>query len=273
MELPLLIGGATTSRQHTAVKIAPAYAQPVVHVVDASRVVGVVSELLDPERKPTLDAENRIELQDRLRAQHAEREKTPLLPYRKALANRTPIEWRTDDVTPPPFTGARVVEPELADLRAFIDWTFFFTAWELKGRYPQILEHPGHGEAARELFEHANELLDEIVADGSMPGARRVRILARRSRGRRHRPRRRRRCSRCSASRSTTARSTIARTDRWPTSSRRADLGIADHVGGFAVTAGLGADELAKRFEADHDDYRAIMVKALADRLAEAFAE
>jgi 5-methyltetrahydrofolate--homocysteine methyltransferase len=271
LDLPLLIGGATTSRQHTAVKIAPAYEQPVVHVVDASRVVGVVSNLLDADRKPDLDARNRTE-QQRLRELHAERERTPLLPYRKALANRTSIEWRDDDVPPPPFTGLQVVEPSLAELREVIDWTFFFTAWELKGRYPQILDHPQQGEAARELFEHGNELLDTIVADGS--------IQARGVYG------------------------------FWPAQAEADDIvlddgvvfpmlrqqvdhgdddgrpnrsladfiaphdsGIADHLGGFAVTAGLGADELAKAFEADLDDYRAIMVKALADRLAEAFAE
>ena len=114
-----------------------------------------------------LDVANRAD-QERLRALHAERERTPLLPYRKALANRTPIEWREDDVPAPPFTGVRTVEPSLAELRDVIDWTFFFTAWELKGRYPQILDHPQHGEAARELFEHGNELLDTIVADGSI---------------------------------------------------------------------------------------------------------
>ena len=271
LDLPLLIGGATTSRQHTAVKIAPAYEQPVVHVVDASRVVGVVSNLLDAGRKPDLDARNRIE-QQRLRELHAERERTPLLPYRKALANRTSIEWRPDDVPPPPFTGLEVVEPSLSDLREVIDWTFFFTAWELKGRYPQILDHPQQGEAARELFAHGNELLDTIVAEGS--------IQARGVYG------------------------------FWPAQAEADDIvlddgvvfpmlrqqvdhgeddgrpnrsladfiaphdsGIVDHLGGFAVTAGLGADELAKAFEADLDDYRAIMVKALADRLAEAFAE
>jgi 5-methyltetrahydrofolate--homocysteine methyltransferase len=270
LDLPLLIGGATTSRQHTAVKIAPAYEHPVVHVLDASRVVGVVSDLLDDRRRPELDARNRAE-QQRLRELHAERERTPLLPYRKALANRTPIEWRAEDVPPPPFTGLQVVEPPLAELRELIDWTFFFTAWELKGRFPQILDHPQQGEAARELFEHGNELLDSIVADGS--------IQARGVYG------------------------------FWPAQAEADDIvldngvvfpmlrqqidhgdddrpnrsladyiapydsGIADHIGGFAVTAGLGADELAKAFEADLDDYRAIMVKALADRLAEAFAE
>ncbi|HWC69611.1 MAG TPA: methionine synthase [Actinomycetota bacterium] len=271
MSLPLLIGGATTSRQHTAVKIAPAYEQPVVHVVDASRVVGVVSDLLDDERKDGLDSRNRVD-QQRLRELHAERERTPLLPYRKALANRTPIDWRADDVPPPPFIGPRVVEPTLAELRELIDWTFFFTAWELKGRYPQILDHPQQGEAARELLDHGNELLDEIVAERSMQARGVYGFWP----------------AQAEADDIVLADGTVfpmlrqqvdhGEDDDRPNRSLADfiaphDSGIADHLGGFAVTAGIGADELAKRFEADLDDYRAIMVKALADRLAEAFAE
>ena len=136
LDLPLLIGGATTSRQHTAVRIAPEYGQPVVHVVDASRVVGVVSDLLDPDRRSKLDHVNR-EDQERLRLLHAEREAQPLLPYRVATERRTPIVWRQPDLPEPAFIGTRVVEPDLAELRPYIDWTFFFSAWELKGRYPR----------------------------------------------------------------------------------------------------------------------------------------
>jgi 5-methyltetrahydrofolate--homocysteine methyltransferase len=271
MHLPLLIGGATTSRQHTSVKIAPAYEEPVVHVIDASRVVGVVSNLLDPDRKTELDRQNRID-QQRLRELHAERERTPLLPYRKALANRTKIEWRADDVPPPPFTGLRTVEPSLAELRVLIDWTFFFTAWELKGRHPQILDHPQHGAAARELFEHGNELLDQIVGDGSIEARGVYGFWKAQAEG-----------------------DDIVLDDGqvFPMLRQQADHGegderpnrsladfiaphesrLPDNLGGFAVTAGIGAEELAKAFEADLDDYRAIMVKSLADRLAEAFAE
>ena len=269
LDLPLLIGGATTSRQHTAVRIAPEYGQPVVHVIDASRVVGVVSDLLDPERRSKLDHVNR-EDQERLRLLHAEREAQPLLPHRIATERRTPIVWRREDLPEPAFTGARVIEPDLAELRPYIDWTFFFTAWELKGRYPQILDHPRHGEAARELFEAANELLDTIVTDGSL-SARGVYgfwpasaegddiLLA-------------------DEHRFPMLRQQADHGDDRPSRSLAdyiapADTGLADHIGAFAVTAGIGADELAGRFEADHDDYNAIMVKALADRLAEAFAE
>src|SRR5205085_4585655 len=137
---------------------------PVVHVLDASRVVGVVADLMDADRKKKWDEENRID-QDRLRALHEERLRTPLVPYRKALENKTPIRWRAEDVPPPPFTGVRKIEVEISELRDYIDWTFFFTAWELKGRYPQIFEHPEHGEAAKSLFEEANEMLDQLVAD------------------------------------------------------------------------------------------------------------
>ena len=158
MGLPLLIGGATTSRQHTAVRIAPAYSQPVVHVLDASRVVGVVSNLLDSERRVRLDVENRAD-QDRLRELHAEKERKPLLPIARARENRERVSF--DDLPAPEFTGRRLVEPELSTLREYIDWQFFFHAWELKGKFPAILEQP----AARELFDDAERLLDEIVSN------------------------------------------------------------------------------------------------------------
>ncbi len=258
LDLPLLIGGATTSRQHTAVRIAPEYSQSTLHVLDASRVVAVVSRLLDATRKVELDDENR-ELQDRLREQHAEKERRPLLPIAEARANRERV---ASGATPePPFTGARTVEPDLATLREYIDWQFFFHAWELKGKYPAILEQP----AAREVFDDAQELLDEIVRDGLLrprgvygfwpahtdgddvvlEGGPTFAFLRQQS----------------------------AYGDSRPNRSLADYVDPAgDFVGAFAV--GIhGADELAIRYSAEHDDYRAIMVKALADRLAEAFAE
>jgi 5-methyltetrahydrofolate--homocysteine methyltransferase len=268
LELPLLIGGATTSRQHTAVRIAPEYGQPVVHVIDASRVVGVVSDLLDPERRSKLDHLNR-EDQERLRQLHAEREAQPLLPYRIAQERRTPIVWRVEDLPEPAFTGVRIVEPTLAELRPYIDWTFFFTAWELKGRYPQILEHPRHGQAARELFDAANELLDRVVAEGSLSAKGVYGFWPARAEGD---------DVLLGEVRFPMLRQQADHRDDRPSRSLAdyvapADTGLSDHVGAFAVTAGIGADDLASAFEADHDDYQAIMVKALADRLAEAFAE
>jgi 5-methyltetrahydrofolate--homocysteine methyltransferase len=275
LDLPLLVGGATTSRQHTAVRIAPEYGQPVVHVLDASRVVGVVSDLLDPDRREKLDRENRVE-QERLRRLHAERLEQPLLPQRIAADRRTPIVWRAEDLPAPPFLGARTVEADLATLRDYIDWTFFFTAWELKGRYPQILDHPRHGAAARELFDNANALLDRIVADRSLraravygfwpahadgddlvvmhidDGTERTRFPMLRQQGDHGDDRPSRSLADFLAPRET---------------------GLADHLGAFACTAGLGADELAGGFEIANDDYAAITVKALADRLAEACAE
>src|SRR5207248_1333892 len=142
LELPLLIGGATTSKQHTAVRIAPAYSQPTLHVLDASRVVGVVADLLDPVRKSALDQENR-ELQDRLREQHAGKAARLLLPLDTARGRRLRLDF--DDLPVPEFLGTRILEPDLATLREYIDWTFFFHAWELRGRFPGILDHPEMG--------------------------------------------------------------------------------------------------------------------------------
>ena len=158
------------------------------HVLDASRVIGVVGALLDPARRAALDGENRVE-QERLRALHAERERRPLLPLRAARERRTPIVWHAEDLAVPAFTGTRLVEPALAELRPYIDWTFFFHVWELKGRFPAILDDPEKGEAARELFEAANALLDRIERGGAADAAGRPRLLAGGLRGRRHRAR------------------------------------------------------------------------------------
>ncbi len=256
--LPLLIGGATTSKQHTAVKIAPEYSEPTLHVLDASRVVGVVSSLLDGARKARLDEENR-ELQERLREQHEQKERKPLLPIEEARANR---ELVTFGASPSPaFTGTRVVEPELVTLREYIDWQFFFHAWELKGRFPAILDEP----AARELYDDAQALLDEIVRERSLR-ARGVYgfwnavadgddvVLE-------------------EGTRFAFLRQQSAYGDSRPNRSLADYVSPAgDHVGAFAVAV-HGADELAARYQAEHDDYASIMVKALADRLAEAFAE
>jgi len=266
LSLPLLIGGATTSRQHTAVRIAPAYSQPVVHVLDASRVAGVVSDLLDPARRERLDGENRAE-QERLRALHEEKERRPLLPLERARAN--PHRVAFDELPAPEFTGTRLVEPDLATLLEYVDWQFFFHAWELKGRYPAILEQA----AARELFDDAQRLLDRIV-DERLLTARGVLgfwsaasdgddIVVGDDNGTRF----------CFLRQQSDYGD--SRPNRCLADCVAPALGgePQDHVGGFAVTAGIGADELATRFAADHDDYHAIMVKALADRLAEAFAE
>jgi 5-methyltetrahydrofolate--homocysteine methyltransferase len=164
MKLPLLIGGATTSRAHTAVKIAPHYSEPVVHVLDASRAVPVTTSLLSDEGKPEFVAQYRAEY-EALRKAHATPRRA-VVPLETARARRTPIEWRAEDLARPAFTGVRVLEDfPLATLREFIDWSPFFHTWELKGVYPRILEDEKQGEQARQIFAEGNALLDRIVKE------------------------------------------------------------------------------------------------------------
>jgi 5-methyltetrahydrofolate--homocysteine methyltransferase len=277
MTQPLLIGGATTSRQHTAVRIAQEYAHPVVHVLDASRAAGVASALLDARQRPDFDAKNRDE-QAMLRALFARKNEKPMVPIALARANRTRIEWRADDLPAPAWTGARRVEDvSIEALIPYIDWTFFFTAWQLVGRYPAILEHPEQGPVARELHANALAMLERIVREqrltaravwGFFPAAAegddvvlyddaaRTKELAR----------------------FPMLRQQAVKSDDEPHRSLAdyvapRERGLADHVGAFVVTAGLGLDALVKELEAEHDDYGALVAKALADRLAEAFAE
>jgi 5-methyltetrahydrofolate--homocysteine methyltransferase len=258
LHFPLLIGGATTSRQHTAVRIAPAYTGSTVHVLDASRVVGVVSDLLDPGRAKTLDEANRIE-QERLRVQHAGRHSQPILTIDAARANHEKVDFT--DLPTPAFTGARVVSPSIAALREMIDWQFLFLAWELKGKYPAILDEP----VARELFDDANGLLDEIIADGSFTARGAYGFWPAHSAGDD--------IVLADGTRFPMLRQQTKKPAGRPNRSLADYIAPADdYLGGFAVSI-QGADELAARYEADNDDYKAIMVKALADRLAEAFAE
>ncbi|HEU4971673.1 MAG TPA: methionine synthase [Gaiellaceae bacterium] len=266
--LPLLIGGATTSKQHTAVRIAPEYGQPTVHVLDASRVVGVVGDLLDGDRRNRLDAENRAD-QERLRVLHAEKGRKPLLSLREARERRTPIEWHEEDLAVPSFIGARTAEEEIAVLRDYIDWTYFFHAWELKGRYPAILDDPEKGEVARDLFQAANELLDEVAGDGSLQARGVYGFWLARAEGDD--------LVLNGGIRFPMLRQQADHADSRPNRSLAdyvvpGEKGLADHVGAFAVAI-HGSEALADRFAAERDDYKAIMVRALADRLAEAFAE
>jgi 5-methyltetrahydrofolate--homocysteine methyltransferase len=276
MRMPLLIGGATTSKQHTAVKIAPEYSGPVVHVLDASRAVDVVSSLLG-DRLAEFTRGNRA-AQAETREKYAARADRPLLPYDRARANRLKIDWDAHVIESPWFVGRRFLDDvPLEEIANYIDWTFFFSAWELKGRYPGILSHPEYGAAARELFDNARALLKRIV-DGKLLTAKGayafwpansdgddIIVYTDDSR------------------RSELARLPMLRqqeiiADDKPNRSLAdfiapRESGVPDYIGMFAITAGLGADQLVRAFEADHDDYQAIMVKALADRLAEAFAE
>jgi len=275
---PLLIGGATTSRTHTAVKIAPAYSGPVVHVLDASRAVGVVGQLKSDERRGGLDAENRSD-QERLRREHlARQQEQPLLTLEAARARRTPIAWSGYAPPQPEFRGARqICDVELSQLVPYIDWTPFFAVWELRGTYPRIFENPDWGAKAKEVWDDAQATLQQLVADGTLkarasygffPAASvgdDIELYADESRcgliGTLH-----------------TLRQQAQKSDGLPAQALAdfvapRETGLADWVGAFAVTAGLGVDELVARHDRDNDPYAAIMVKALADRLAEALAE
>jgi 5-methyltetrahydrofolate--homocysteine methyltransferase len=276
LQIPLLIGGATTSPQHTAVKIAPEYSTPTVHVLDASRVVDVVASLMSESQRTHFERANEAH-QEELRRQHKVRQERPLLSYEVALGNRLKVDWQNEALPEPEFIGRRVVaDVGPGDLLPYIDWTFFFSAWELKGRFPAILDHPQYGAAARELYDNGRSLLDRIVAEdlltvrgvyGFWPTASEGDDLivypSREKTG--------------ELTRFQMLRQQEAQVDKRPNLSLAdfvADrsVPVTDYVGAFAVTAGIGVDDLVRTFERSHDDYNAILTKALADRLAEAFA-
>jgi 5-methyltetrahydrofolate--homocysteine methyltransferase len=275
--LPLMIGGATTSAKHTAVKIAPARAKSVIHVLDASRSVGVVEKLINPDSRSQLDADNR-ELQKQLVASHSRRQEATLVPYADALAKRFHTDWQSVDIPTPEFLGTRVLENvSLESLRPYIDWSPFFMTWELKGKYPRIFDDPNVGSEAKRLFDDAQQLLDRIVREklltargvyGFLPAASCHDDIILYS----------------DESRATELCRFHALRQQWERKGQDhfhslADFiapiesGRKDYLGAFAVTAGIGCDELAARFDRDLDDYNSILTKALADRLAEAFAE
>jgi 5-methyltetrahydrofolate--homocysteine methyltransferase len=275
-KLPLLIGGATTSRAHTAVKIAPNYSEPVVHVLDASRAVPVTTSLLSEESKQAFVERHRAEYESLRKMHSAPRQK--LVSLEAARAKRTPITWRAEDIPTPSFTGVRVLDNfPLATLREFIDWTPFFHTWELKGVYPRILDHEQYGTQARQVFAEANALLDQIIEKnlitargiyGFFPAnavGDDIELYTDVTRGtvleRFHFLRQQQ-----DAGENTPCRSL---SDFFAPK----ETGLPDHVGGFAVTSGIGLKELCASFRAKHDDYNAIMAEAVADRLAEAFAE
>jgi 5-methyltetrahydrofolate--homocysteine methyltransferase len=275
-KLPLLIGGATTSRRHTAIKIAPHYSEPVVHILDASRAVPVTTSLLSDDGKASFVAQHRAEYEALRTAHSAPRQQVVSL--ETARTRRTPIEWRPEDLPTPAFTGVRVLDNfPLATLRDYIDWSPLFHTWGLKGVYPRIFEHKEQGEQARQLFADANALLDRIIEKnlitargvyGFFPASAvgdDIELYA-------------------DDKRETVLeqfhflRQQANREGNEPCRSL-ADFiapkqtGLPDHMGAFAVTSGIGLKELADKFRADNDDYNAIMAEAVADRLAEAFAE
>ena len=274
--LPLLIGGATTSAKHTAVKIAQQYDQPVVHVVDASLSVPVVENLLDPDSKEAFVTKNLAE-QERDRASFENRQQKALTPYADALARRFATDWSTVDIPTPSFTGLRTIEDHpLEDLVNYIDWSPFFQTWELRGKYPAILEDDIVGEEATRLFGDAKKLLDEIVAKKLLTAKAVFGFWPANSDGDDI-------VVWKDAGQEELCRFPALR-QQWERQGQKdfrsladfiapVDSGRTDYLGAFAVTTGIGCDELVAKFEAEHDDYQSIMAKALADRLAEAFAE
>ncbi len=276
-DVPLLIGGATTSKAHTAVKIAPFYEPSVIHVLDASRAVGVVGSLMNREQKAFF-VQGIREDYDRMRQAHHDRGGKPLLPLSDARARRLSSDWATLDIPAPDALGVRVIPDQpLRELLPFIDWSPFFHTWELKGRYPAIFEHPTIGTKAKELFADAQELLDRILRDHLLSAKGVYGLFAAASIGDDILL-----YSDASKQRGLATIHTLRQQSEKPQGQANLALadyiapqasGRTDHAGAFAVTAGLGLDELCRRFDRDHDDYNSIMAKALADRLAEAFAE
>ncbi len=275
---PLLIGGATTSRVHTAVKIAPNYEPPVVHVLDASRAVPVVGALVNPETRANFALKNQSEQNRDRELFESSRQQRKSLTLEQARANRTPIDWAATEIARPEFTGVRLLKNyPLEQIVPFIDWSPFFHTWELKGVFPRILDDPNVGSQARKLYDDAQALLERIVSRRSLRAnavygfwpanavGDDIEVYADDNRSR---------------------VLTVFHTLRQQSEKRAGQFnqalsdfiapresGRIDYIGGFAVTTGIGLEELCAQFERDHDDYSSIMAKALADRLAEAFAE
>ncbi len=277
LRLPLLIGGATTSRKHTSIRIAPAYGGLTTHVLDASRAVDVVGRLISDRQRGRFAAQVR-ELQEVDRERHAGAPARALLSYEDAAARRLRIDWNAGPIDLPAFTGQRAWRDyPLRELAGYIDWSPFFHTWELKGVYPAILDHPKYGQAARDLFRDGQALLERIIKErllrangvyGFFPAAGIGDDIALYTDERRN----------TELARFHTLRQQQAPTGDQPRLALAdfvapADSGRRDYLGAFAVTAGIGIEQLAGGFEKEHDDYHAIIAKALADRLAEAFAE
>src|SRR3984885_2894600 len=275
-KLPLLIGGATTSRAHTAVKIAPQYSEPVVHVLDASRAVPVATSLLSDESKAGFVAQHRAEYET-VRKTHAS-PRQPVVSIEVARSRRTPIEWRVEDIAVPESTGVRVLDDfPLATLREFIDWTPFFHTWGLKGVYPRILDEGERGVEARTLFADGQALLDRMIGEKSITARGGYGLFPANAIGaavelytdcKRQPVRDRLHFLRQQAHREGTEPCRSLSDFIAPK-----ETGLADYIGAFAVTSGIGLKEFCDRFRAENDDYNAIMAEAIADRLAEAFAE
>ncbi len=275
-KLPLLIGGATTSRRHTAVKIAPNYSEPVVHIIDASRAVPVTTNLLSDESRPGFVAQHRAEY-EAVRKAYAS-PKQPTISIESARSRRTPIVWRVEDISVPSFTGVRVLDDfPLTTLREFIDWSPFFHTWGLKGIYPRIFDHAEQGDQARQLFKEGNTLLDLIIEKKLITARGVYGLFPANALGddvelyndvKRDKVRERFHFLRQQANKEGSEPCRSLADFIAPK-----ETGLDDHIGAFAVTSGIGLKELCDSYRAKHDDYNAIMAEALADRMAEAFAE
>jgi 5-methyltetrahydrofolate--homocysteine methyltransferase len=276
-DVPLLIGGATTSAKHTAVKIAPQYKNSTVHVLDASRSAGVVDQLLNPAYKAEYDRKNR-ESQAQLVASFNQRQAVNLVSYEHALANRFTCDWQKSEIAVPAFLGTRVIDNQsLTELVPYIDWSPFFMTWELKGKYPTIFQDAVVGVEAKKLYDDARRLLDRIINEKLLVAKGVYGFWPAVSDG-----------DDIQLYQEPELKTPVTKfhtlRQQWERKGQNNFYSLADfiapreakrtdYIGGFAVTAGLGCDELARQFDADHDDYNSIMTKALADRLAEAFAE
>jgi 5-methyltetrahydrofolate--homocysteine methyltransferase len=275
--IPLLIGGATTSRAHTAVKVTPRYKGPVLWVKDASRSVPVAAQLLSADRRGALLAEVEADYES-LRERHAAKNDRPLMALEKARANRTPIEWDGYQPPAPATSGVQVFESyDLAELREYIDWQPFFNAWEMKGKFPDILNNPATGETARKLYDDALEMLDKVIDESWLTANGVIGIFPANAVGD---------DIEVYADETRDEVRTVLHNLRQQGEHRDGvpnrslgdfvapkETGLPDHVGAFAVTAGLGGQDRIAKFKEELDDYSAILLESLADRLAEAFAE
>ncbi len=278
MKQPLLIGGATTSKAHTAVKIEPVYDHPSVYVPDASRAVGVAASLLSVEQRDRFMHTLRAEYQAVRERRAAKNEARNLVPVAEARRNPAAIDWSRFSPTVPARPGVKVLEDiPVAELTGYIDWTFFFHTWQLKGRYPQILQDPEKGEEATRLFADAQAMLQRIITEGWLRAKAVLGLFPANAVGDDIEV-----YGDVSRSETLTVLHHLRKQGRQPEGAANdclADFiapkvsGKIDFIGAFVCTAGLGIDEKLREFEADHDDYHAIMLKALADRLAEALAE
>jgi 5-methyltetrahydrofolate--homocysteine methyltransferase len=277
LDIPLLIGGATTSRAHTAVKVSPRRSGPVIWVKDASRSVPVAAALLSDEQRPGLLAATEADYEG-LRERHAAKHDRPMLTLTKARENRTPIEWEGYQPPAPKQPGVTVfADYDVAELREYIDWQPFFNAWEMKGKFPDILNNPASGEAARKLYDDAQDMLDRLIKEKWLTANGVIGLFPANAVGDD--------IEVYADDRRTEVRATL-RNLRQQGEHREGipnrslgdfvapkETGIADYVGAFAVTAGLGSQDKIVEFKADLDDYSAILLESIADRLAEAFAE